>query len=324
MTTSPFSIFIKDLVTEYSVDNRFLKAVEGVDLQIKKGEVMGLAGESACGKSTLAYSILRLLPANGNVTKGEISLNGTNLLDLNDEEFRKIRWTEISIIFQGAMNALNPCMNVSAQISEAIRAHEEISKEEANARSVKLLTEVGISDRFSNSFPHELSGGMKQRVMIAMALCCDPSFLIADEPTTALDLIAQRNVLRVIQTMQERMSLSMLLISHDLSVIAQMADSCTIMYAGKVVESGKVDQIFNDGIHPYTQALVGAFPDIRSTKKIEGISGDPPDMMNPPPGCRFHPRCPLTQSKGNPEICRTVDPILIEKEKRPVACHLVE
>lgn len=324
MTTSPFSIFIKDLVTEYTVEKRSLKAVEGVDLQIKKGEVMGLAGESACGKSTLAYSILRLLPANGHITNGEIHLNGKNLLNLTDEEFRRVRWTELSVIFQGAMNALNPCMNVSDQISESIRAHEEISKEEANARSIKLLTEVGISDRFSNSFPHELSGGMKQRVMIAMALSCDPSFLIADEPTTALDLIAQRNILKVMRTIQERMSLSVLLISHDLSVIAQMAESCTIMYAGKVVESGKVNTIFNDAMHPYTKALVGAFPDIRSTKRIEGISGDPPDMWNPPTGCRFHPRCPLSQSKGNPEICRTVDPILMEKQKHPVACHLVE
>ncbi len=320
MIPSSFSLFLKDLVTEYSVENRFLKAVEGVDLKIKKGEVMGLAGESACGKSTLAYSILRLLPANGNVTKGEIYLNGTNLLNLTEEEFRKIRWTEISVIFQGAMNALNPCMVISDQISEAIRAHEEISKEEANARSVKLLTEVGISERFSRSFPHELSGGMKQRVMIAMALCCDPSFLIADEPTTALDLIAQRNVLQVMQTMQEQMNLSVLLISHDLSVIAQMADSCTIMYAGKVVESGNVDTIFTDAIHPYTKALISAFPDIRSTKKIEGISGDPPDMMNPPQGCRFHPRC-----KYSMDICKKEIPQLSEASKNQfVACHLIK
>ncbi|MDP7442998.1 MAG: ABC transporter ATP-binding protein, partial [Candidatus Bathyarchaeota archaeon] len=293
MATSPFSIFIKDLVTEYTVEKRSLKAVEGVDLQIKEGEVMGLAGESACGKSTLAYSILRLLPANGHVTQGEIQLNGKNLINLTDEEFRRVRWTELSIIFQGAMNALNPCMTITDQISEAIRAHEEIGKEEANGRSINLLSEVGISERFSQSFPHELSGGMKQRVMIAMALGCDPSFLIADEPTTALDLIAQRNVLQVMRNIQERMSLSVLLISHDLSVIAQMADRCTIMYAGKVVETGQVNTIFNDAIHPYTQALVNAFPDIRSTKKIDGISGDPPDMMNPPNGCRFHPRCSL-------------------------------
>jgi peptide/nickel transport system ATP-binding protein len=324
MATSPFSIFIKDLVTEYTVEKRSLKAVEGVDLQIKEGEVMGLAGESACGKSTLAYSILRLLPANGHVTQGEIQLNGKNLINLTDEEFRRVRWTELSIIFQGAMNALNPCMTITDQISEAIRAHEEIGKEEANGRSINLLSEVGISERFSQSFPHELSGGMKQRVMIAMALACDPSFLIADEPTTALDLIAQRNVLQVMRNIQERMSLSVLLISHDLSVIAQMADRCTIMYAGKVVETGQVNTIFNDAIHPYTQALVNAFPDIRSTKKIDGISGDPPDMMNPPNGCRFHPRCSLYQSKGTPEICRTIDPVLTEKQKHPVACHLVE
>jgi peptide/nickel transport system ATP-binding protein len=319
-----FSITVKDLVTQYTIDERSLNAVDYVDLQIGQGEVMGLVGESACGKSTLAYSILRLLPANGMITNGEISLNGKNIIDTSEEEFRKLRWNEMSIIFQGAMNALNPSMNILDQISEPIIEHEGVSKAEAHERSIKLLNEVGIADRFVESFPHELSGGMKQRVMIAMALGCEPSFLVADEPTTALDLIAQRNILQVMRNIQAKMHLSVLMISHDLSVIAQMADRCSIMYAGKIVESGDINQIFNEMIHPYTKALVGAFPDIRTDKKINGIAGDPPNLLDPPSGCRFHPRCPLTKAKGNPKICSTVNPDLVEKQGRPVACHLVE
>jgi peptide/nickel transport system ATP-binding protein len=319
-----FSITVKDLVTSYSIDERTLNAVDNVDLQIKQGEVMGLVGESACGKSTLAYSILRLLPANGFVTNGEIYLNEKNLVNMNEEEFRQIRWSEMSIIFQGAMNALNPSMNILDQISEPIIEHEGVKKEEAHERSINLLREVGIAERFIESFPHELSGGMKQRVMIAMALGCEPSFLVADEPTTALDLIAQRNILQVMRNIQAKMHLSVLMISHDLSVIAQMADRCSIMYAGKIVESGEINQIFNEMVHPYTKALVGAFPDIRTDKKIDGIPGDPPNLLDPPSGCRFHPRCPLTKAKGNPKICSTISPELVEKQGRPVACHLVE
>jgi len=321
-----FSISVKDLVTKYTIDNsdRSLNAVDHVDLQIGQGEVMGLVGESACGKSTLAYSLLRLLPPNGSVTNGELYLNGKNLLNMSEEEFRQIRWKEMSIIFQGAMNALNPTMNVLDQISEPIIEHEEVTKAEAHERSKKLLSEVGIAERFIESYPHELSGGMKQRVMIAMALGCEPSFIVADEPTTALDLIAQRNILRVMRNIQAKMNLSVLMISHDLSVIAQMADRCSIMYAGKIVESGDINQIFNDMVHPYTKALVGAFPDIRAEKTINGIPGDPPNLFSPPSGCRFHPRCPLAKSRGNPEICSTVDPVLVEKQGRPVSCHLVE
>lgn len=319
-----FSITVKDLVTKYTIDDRSINAVDHVDLQIGQGEVMGLVGESACGKSTLAYSILRLLPANGMVTNGELYLNEKNLLNMSEEEFRRVRWKEMSIIFQGAMNALNPSMNILDQISEPIIEHEGVNKAEAHERTIQLLSEVGIAERFIEGYPHELSGGMKQRVMIAMALGCEPSFLVADEPTTALDLIAQRNILQVMRNMQKKMELSVLMISHDLSVIAQMADRCSIMYAGKIVESGDINQIFTNMIHPYTKALVGAFPDIRSEKKIDGIPGDPPNLFNPPSGCRFHPRCPLRKEKGNPEICSTADPELVEKQGRPVACHLAE
>ena len=319
MSHPSFSFVVRDLKTIYRVEKGFLKAVDGVDLQIGKGAVLGLAGESACGKSTLAYSILRLLPANGEIVSGEVILNGKNLVKMSDDELREVRWKEMSIVFQGSMNALNPCMNTANQIEEAILAHEKITKEEAEARTIKLLREVGIAEKFTESFPHELSGGMKQRVMIAMALACEPKFLIADEPTTALDLIAQRNILKVLKEVQERMHLSVLLISHDLSVVAQMSDQVAIMYAGKIVEVGDITSIFYNGLHPYTRALINAFPDIRSNKKILGIPGDPPNLINPPLGCRFHPRCPLAE-----DICRRVEPELVEKQGHPVACHLVE
>lgn len=324
MSKTPFSLTIKNLVTSYKVEDRVLRAVDNISLQIKENEVIGLAGESACGKSTLAYSILRLLPANGEIIGGEIILDERNIVKLSEEEFRKIRWKEMSIIFQGAMNALNPCMTINDQITEGILTHEKMTKEEAQARSIKLLNEVGISERFINSYPHELSGGMKQRVMIAMALGCEPRFMVADEPTTALDLIAQRNVLKVLKDVQRRMQLSMIIISHDLSVIAQVADRCAIMYAAKIVEYGDIRTIFKDGLHPYTRSLIGSFPDLRSDKKVAGIPGDPPNLIRPPPGCRFHPRCPLTAEHGSPKICRSVEPALVEKQGRPIACHLVE
>jgi len=319
MSSPLFSIKVKNLKTAYKINGSFLNAVDGVDLGILEGEVVGLAGESACGKSTLAYSILRLLPANGEIINGEIFLGEKNLINMSDNEFRKIRWKEMSIVFQGSMNALNPCMTTIDQINEAILAHEEVTKEEATARSIKLIREVGIAERFIESYPHELSGGMKQRVVIAMALACEPKVLFADEPTTALDLIAQKNIIDVMKEIQERMNLSVLLISHDLSVIAQMAHRCAIMYAGKIVEFGDTATIFHNGLHPYTKALIGAFPDIRSDKEISGIPGDPPDLINPPSGCRFNPRCPLAA-----DICRRTEPELEEKNGRPVACHMVE
>ena len=318
MSSPLFSIKVKNLKTAYKINGGFLNAVDGVDLEIPEGEVLGLAGESACGKSTLAYSILRLLPANGEIINGEIFLGEKNLINMSDNEFRKIRWKEMSIVFQGSMNALNPCMTTIDQINEAILAHEEVTKEEATARSIKLIREVGIAERFIESYPHELSGGMKQRVVIAMALACEPKVLFADEPTTALDLIAQKNIIDVMKGIQQRMKLSVLLISHDLSVIAQMAHRCAIMYAGKIVESGDTATIFHNGSHPYTKSLIAAFPDIRSDKEISGIPGDPPDLINPPSGCRFNPRCPLAA-----DICRRTEPELEEKNGRPVACHMV-
>jgi len=319
MSHPPFSLDIKDLTTAFRVRDTFLKAVDEVDLHIGEAEVVGLAGESACGKSTLAYSILRLLPANGEIQGGEILLNGKDLVKMDDEGLREVRWKEIAMIFQGAMNALNPTMTVNEQIMEPILAHENVTREEAEARALKLLDQVGISDRFFKSFPHELSGGMKQRIMIAMALACEPSFLIADEATTALDVIVQKHLLDLMKHIQEEMNLSMLFISHDLSVIAQTCDRCAIMYAGKIVELADIESIFLRPLHPYTNALIHAFPDIRTGRKILGIPGAPPNLIHPPPGCRFHPRCPIAQ-----DICKQIQPDLEMKHGHLVACHMVK
>lgn len=323
MSNPPFSVSIKNLQTAFKVNDHLLKAVDGVDLQIEKGKVMGLAGESACGKSTLAYSILRLLPANGEIIDGEIILNGVDVLKLNEKELQNVRWKEVSIIFQGAINALNPIMTVKKQIMEAILEHENVSTQEAQQRVENLLRQVGITERFIDSYPHELSGGMKQRIMIAMSLACRPSLLIADEITTALDVIVQKKILDLIKDIQTQLNLSMLMISHDLSVIAQTCDRCAIMYAGKIVELGDVRPLFLNSLHPYTKALLNAFPDIKSDEKVNGIPGSPPNLINPPSGCRFHPRCPLYESKRI-EKCIKIEPQLEKKQGRLVACHLVE
>ena len=317
MSSPTFFLSVKNLQTVYSLgDDRLLKAVNGVSIDIKKGEILGLAGESACGKSTLAYSILRLLPANARIIGGEVILNGKDLLKMTEDEFNEVRWKEISIIFQGALNALNPTMTIVNQIVEPIITHETISKEMAKTRAVKFIEQVGISKQFINSYPHELSGGMKQRAMIAMALACEPKMLIADESTTALDVIVQRKILDLLKEIQRKMNLSMIIISHDLSVIAQTCHRCAIMYAGKIVELANIESLFNENRHPYTKALINAFPDIRSNKLILGIPGAPPNLINLPSGCSFHPRCPLAQS-----ICSNIEPPLEEKHGHLVACH---
>jgi len=316
MSSPNFFLSVKDLKTEFIVGNNLLKAVDGVSFEIGKGDILGLAGESACGKSTLAYSMLRLLPANGRIISGEVILNGRDLLKMTEDEFRSVRWKEISIIFQGALNALNPTMTITEQTVEAILAHEKVAKDMAKDRAIKLIEQVGIAERFINSYPHELSGGMKQRAMIAMALACEPSMLIADEATTALDVIVQKKILDLLKEIQEKMNLSMIIISHDLSVIAQTCHRCAIMYAGKIVELADIVSLFHEARHPYTKALINAFPDLRSNKIINGIPGTPPNLISPPPGCRFNPRCLFAQN-----ICSRVEPPLEEKHGHLVACH---
>jgi len=283
---------------------------------------MGLAGESGCGKTTLALSILRILPLGGTILGGKILLENANILTLNEQEMReKIRWKKISLIFQGAMNALNPVFKVGDQIVEAITTHEpDTSRSEAEERVRKLLRLVGIEASRLDNYPHEFSGGMKQRAVIAMALACNPKLLIADEPGTALDVIVQAQTLKLLIKLQQELNLSMILITHDLSIIAETCQKLAIMYAGKLVEYGDAVVIFKEPIHPYTQGLISAFPDITGPRtRMKSIPGSPPDLLYPPTGCRFHPRCTYAL-----DICKKKEPIFARIGKDHfIACHLV-
>jgi len=300
----------------------WVKAVDDVSFTLEKGESLGLAGESGCGKTSTALCILRLLPRNGKIFGGKINFEGKDILKLGEKELRReIRWKKISTIFQGAMNSLHPTTRVGDQIIESITAHENISKKEAKKRTESLLDLVGIGASRIDRYPHELSGGMKQRVIIAMSLACNPDLVIADEPTTALDVIIEAQVLKVMKDLQQKLNLSMILISHDLSMIAETCDKVAIMYAGKIVEQGDTASIYKEPLHPYTQKLVSAFPSIIGPKKeLSSIHGFPPDLLNPPPACRFHPRCDYAM-----EICRKVEPptVFIGDKNHGVACHLI-
>jgi len=312
---------VQNLTMCYETLRGFVRAVEKVNFKLQRGMALGLAGESGCGKTSIALAILRLLPSNGRILDGKVLLDGENLLELDDKRFRSdVRWKKLSMIFQGAMNALHPIHKIGDQIVEAIMLHEDVKKEEAWSRAEKLLDLVGVKAERIDRYPHELSGGMKQRVVIAMALACNPLLIIADEPTTALDVIVQAQVLGVIKELQKKLELSIVEISHDLSMIAETCDDVAIMYAGNVVEYGDVISMFNNPLHPYTEKLIKAFPSVIGPKKeISTVPGFPPNLLNPPPGCRFHTRCPYVK-----EVCRKDAPAFIEVEtKHSVACHLV-
>jgi peptide/nickel transport system ATP-binding protein len=300
----------------------WVKAVDDVSFTLEKGAALGLAGESGCGKTSTALCVLRLLPRNGKIFGGKINFEGKDIVKLGERELRReIRWKKISTIFQGAMNALHPTIKVGDQIIESITTHENISKKEAKKRAESLLDLVGIGASRIDRYPHELSGGMKQRVIIAMSLACNPDLVIADEPTTALDVIIEAQVLKVMKDLQHKLNLSMILISHDLSMIAETCDKVAIMYAGKIVEQGDTTSIYKEPLHPYTQKLVSAFPSIVGPKKeLSSIHGFPPDLLNPPTGCRFHPRCNYAM-----EICRKVEPptVFLGNKNHGVACHLI-
>jgi len=311
---------VENLRMYYNTIRGNVKAVDDVSFTVSTRESLGLAGESGCGKTSAALSVMRLLPSNGRIVDGAITLDGDDITKMGDKEIRqKIRWKRISMIFQGAMNALHPTYTIGHQIAEAMLEHEAINKKEALGRAGKLLEVVGIESQKTNRYPHELSGGMKQRVVTAMALACNPDLVIADEPTTALDVIVQAQVLRVMKELQSRLDLSWILITHDLSMIAETCTNAAIMYAGKIVEYGDVVPMFKEPLHPYTQKLILAFPSVIGPKmELSSIHGFPPDLLNPPKGCRFHPRCPQAM-----DICRTNDPPFVKSSKdQYVACHL--
>lgn len=315
---------VQELTTYYTTLRGPVKAVEGVSFTIDKGEALGLAGESGCGKTTVALSILRILPSAGKIIKGKIIFNSRDIVPLSENEMRKeLRWKGISIVFQGAMNALNPVYKIGDQIVEAIITHEsDVNKKEATERTQKLLEMVGVDPNRANNYPHEFSGGMRQRALIAMALACNPELLIADEPGTALDVIVQAQVLKLLRELKSKLNLAMILITHDLSIIAETCEKTAIMYAGKISEYGNVVSIFKEPVHPYTQGLLGAFPSIKAARtRMVSIPGSPPDLLDPPAGCRFHSRCSYAM-----DICMKEEPQLSKlsrKEDHFVACHLV-
>jgi peptide/nickel transport system ATP-binding protein len=314
---------IRDLEVAYPTKGGPVPAVRGVDLDVEAGETMGLAGESGCGKSTIAHAILRLLPDGTRVT-GEVLLDGEDVLTMSFGRLRAVRWGQAAIVFQGAMHSLNPVQRVGEQIAEAVRVHDaKVTDAEAGRRAGHLVERVGLPAGRARDYPHELSGGQRQRIMIAMALACGPRLLIADEPTTALDVMVQAQVLTLLRSLQDELKLGLLFITHDLSVLRELCDRLAVMYAGRVVEVGPAGSVFGEPAHPYTRALAGAFPSIgdRDDRRAPGgLGGDPPDPQRVPTGCSFHPRCPARF-----EPCDRVDPSLYPVEDgRRAACLLHE
>ncbi|GAS91334.1 oligopeptide/dipeptide ABC transporter ATPase subunit [Mycolicibacterium brisbanense] len=319
---------IRNLSVTYRSGVEEVRAVDGIDLDVNTGEVVGLAGESGCGKSTLALAVAQLLPRGALVTADRMQLGPTDLLAVDDDGLRRLRWSRLSMVFQGAMNSFNPVMPIGAQIAEAIRTHRpHTGKREIRARVAELLGEVGIAAGRAADYPHQFSGGMKQRAMIAMALACDPELVIADEPTTALDVMTQAQILELIRRLADELDLAMLVISHDLMVLGELCDRAAVMYAGRIVERGQADEVLTHTAvtgpaHPYTRQLLACFPRPGAgAASISGIPGSPPDLAHPPDGCRFRARCEVPLP-----ACAAEDPAL-----RPVAattthfaaCHRV-
>jgi oligopeptide/dipeptide ABC transporter ATP-binding protein len=303
---------VKGLKTYFYTESGVVKAVDGVDFTVKHGEVMGLVGESGCGKSVTSFSIMRLVGAPGKIVEGEILFEGIDLLKLSDKEMTDIRGNRISMIFQQPQSSLNPVFKVGDQIAEVLQIHRQIKKGQDWARAVELLKLVGIADaeRKAHAYPHQMSGGQAQRVMIAMALALNPELLIADEPTTALDVTIQAQILDLIRALRTELDTAVILITHDLGVIAEMADNVAVMYAGRIVEQTDVKTLFAKPLHPYTQGLIASIPVLGVVKeRLEVIPGTVPNLVNLPPGCRFAPRCKAREQFGL-EICTQVEPEL--------------
>ncbi len=310
---------IEDLKTYYPTERGVVKAVDDVTLDVSRREFLGLVGESGSGKSTLGLSVLRLVPPPGRIVQGSIVFDGTNLLGLSNAEMRGLRGRKISMVFQDPMTSLDPLMKIGEHIVETIREHEGVSKSDAVARATNVLDLVGIGPERFHDYPHQFSGGMRQRVMIALAICLNPSLVIADEPTTALDVIVQARILDLLSNLREKQGLTLMLITHDLAAVIERCDMVAVAYAGQIVEHGTRIQIGREPLHPYTQGLLKSTPNIRLVKsKSSFITGPVPDMTRPPAGCRFHPRCAFAM-----EICEKSAPSVTHQDDgRMVRCHL--
>jgi oligopeptide/dipeptide ABC transporter ATP-binding protein len=323
---------VKDLKTHFFTREGVVQAVDGISFSLEKGKTLGLVGESGCGKSVTALSIMGLIPKPpAEIVAGEVLFDGRDLTQLTDKQLENVRGNQISMIFQDPMTCLNPTLRVGLQITETIRRHMDLSKEDARARAVELLDKVGIPNAAEriDDYPHRFSGGMRQRVMIAIALACNPTLLIADEPTTALDVTIQAQILDLLEDLQREYEMAMILITHDMGVVAEVADDVAVMYAGQIVEQASVLDLFGHPEHPYTEALLGALPQIEGTGIREGrltaIPGRPPDLINPPEGCRFAPRCPYADTEDGcstaPQELREIRPGHLVRSAHPASAR---
>ncbi len=309
---------VRGLRVYYMLGDEAIKAVDRVSLEVKKGEVLGLVGESGSGKSTLGLAIVRLVPHPGRILEGSVFFKGRDLLKLPEQELSKVRGGEIGMVFQDPLTSLDPLMRIGEQLVETIMAHSQLTEEEAREKALEYLELVGISAERFYDYPHQFSGGMRQRAMIAMAISTSPSLLIADEPTTALDVIVQSQIMELFQSLREKLGLSVILITHDISVAMEIADRIAVMYAGHLVECAPSETLYDSPLHPYTQGLLKAVPNIElKDMKLVYIPGSPPDLANPPPGCRFHPRCPHVM-----DLCRREEPPEVKLGETAVKCHL--
>ena len=310
---------VRNLVLHYRTRKGLVRAVDNVSFDVERGQTLAIVGESGCGKTSTASALLRMLPRNVGEYAGQVELDGTQLMDLDEEAFRKeVRWRRISIVFQGAMNALSPMIPVGQQVAEPLMVHFGAEIEEAFAKAEEAIRNVGLPAYTMRQYAHELSGGMKQRVVIAMALIMRPSIVILDEPTSALDVMTQANIMNLLKGLKRDESLSYIFITHDLGLSSELADVVAIMYAGRIVELGPAESVYPNPQHPYTQKLLASAPKLRTEEKPDSIRGTTPDLIQPPPGCRFHPRCPYTFDK-----CRTDEPPFFGQTDR-AACWLLE
>ena len=309
---------VEGLTIEYATEAADVRAVENVSFSVQAGEFVGIVGESGCGKSTMLFGIAQLLSPPGEIASGRVTFRGKDMVRLSAGELRHMRWRDFSVVMQSAMNALNPMKSIGAQFKDALKAHERMSNDRIAERSAEVLELVGIDPAHLKSYPHQLSGGMRQRAMIAMALLFTPQLVVMDEPTSALDVVAQRSLMTKIRELQEQLGFAVIFVTHDMHVVSRYSDRVLVMYAGQIVESATTEQIFARPQHPYSRGLIEAFPSVTGPRRqLLGIPGTPPDLADPPSGCRFQPRCPVAM-----EICIDHKPDLYEVDDAQVRCLL--